>query len=85
MGAGRGGNRRGGRYCWVCDRVRANEQFSGKGHRRHICKVCAKLPQAQRNLIQAEKNALKSRHDSVDDDAPPLVQRSNEDWDEIPF
>lgn len=32
-----------GHYCWVCERCRPNEKFSGKGHRRHVCKDCAKL------------------------------------------
>jgi hypothetical protein len=32
-----------GHYCWVCDRVRAHEKFSGSGHSRHICKDCNKL------------------------------------------
>ena len=35
--------RRSGHYCWSCDRTRANEKFSGKGHARHLCKDCARL------------------------------------------
>ena len=35
--------RRSGHYCWSCDRRRANEKFSGKGHTRHLCKECARL------------------------------------------
>lgn len=31
-----------GHYCKVCGRVRSNESFSGKGHKNHICKKCAK-------------------------------------------
>lgn len=30
-------------WCWSCDRVLANERFSGRGHARHICRSCAKL------------------------------------------
>src|SRR5208283_1175023 len=30
-------------YCWLCDRMRANGKFSGKGHARHLCKECARL------------------------------------------
>lgn len=32
--------------------MRPNEAFSGKGHRRHICKRCARLPQAKRERRQ---------------------------------
>lgn len=35
--------KRRGHYCWCCDRVRANEKFSGRGHARHLCSDCAKL------------------------------------------
>lgn len=56
MGAGRGGNRRRGWYCWVCDRCRANVKFSAKGRRRHVCSDCAKLPRETRDLIRAEKD-----------------------------
>lgn len=27
-------------YCRICDRMRPNEAFSGKGHNKHICKAC---------------------------------------------
>ena len=40
-------------YCWVCGRTRANERFSGKGHARHICKDCQRLPREQRDRVQA--------------------------------
>jgi len=33
-----------GHWCWICGRVLPNERFSGKGHSRHICKECSKLP-----------------------------------------
>ena len=42
-----------GHYCWVCDRRRPNEKFSGKGHKQRICKDCARLPRAERDRIQA--------------------------------
>src|SRR5258708_27457861 len=37
-----------GHYCWMCQRDRPNEAFSGKGHARHLCKECARLPKATR-------------------------------------
>lgn len=36
------GNR--GHYCRVCGEIKANEKFSGTGHRNNICKKCASLP-----------------------------------------
>lgn len=35
--------KRRGHYCWCCGRTRPNEQFSGKGHKRHLCRDCAQL------------------------------------------
>ncbi len=34
------GKKKRGHYCKACGRTRANEKFSGKGHRQHICKDC---------------------------------------------
>ncbi|WP_138418314.1 hypothetical protein [Aquibacillus sediminis] len=34
------GKKKRGHFCKVCGRIRANEKFSGKGHRQHICKDC---------------------------------------------
>ncbi|MBM4764981.1 hypothetical protein [Bacillus sp. B15-48] len=34
------GKKKRGHYCKACGRTRANEKFSGKGHRLHICKDC---------------------------------------------
>lgn len=41
-----------GHYCRICGRVRANEQFSGKGHRIHVCKRCQRLPKSERRAIE---------------------------------
>ena len=41
-----------GHYCRICGRERANERFSGKGHRIHVCKRCQKLPKSQRQAIE---------------------------------
>ncbi len=30
-----------GHYCRICERTRANEKFSGKGHKNHVCKDCS--------------------------------------------
>ncbi len=44
-----------GQYCKICGRERPNEQFSGKGHRKHVCKQCARMPKEQRRLIEVEE------------------------------
>jgi hypothetical protein len=42
---------RNGHYCRICGRSRPNEKFSGKGHRNHICKECARKPMTEINEI----------------------------------
>lgn len=49
--------KRQGHYCRVCDRYRANEKFSGKGHARHICKDCARERKATARERRREKLA----------------------------
>jgi hypothetical protein len=38
-----------GHSCRVCGRTRANEQFSGKGHARHVCKDCERTQRQPRS------------------------------------
>lgn len=38
-----------GHYCKICGRVRANEKFSGIGHKNHICKDCTRKPVKKRH------------------------------------
>jgi hypothetical protein len=40
-----------GHFCRICGRIRANERFSGKGRRDHVCQDCARLPRAVREKI----------------------------------
>ena len=42
-----------GHYCWMCNRSRSNESFSGGGHRDHVCRACARLPAAKKVEIMA--------------------------------
>ena len=44
-----------GHYCRICGRDRANEKFSGKGHKIHICKDCMRLPKEERQFIEEEQ------------------------------
>ena len=48
--------RRSGHYCWSCDRMRANEKFSGRGHAQHLCKDCARLGKDELVYRQAIRN-----------------------------
>jgi hypothetical protein len=41
-----------GHHCRICGRTRANEKFSGRGHRDHICKDCQRMPREQRDRIE---------------------------------
>jgi ribosome-binding protein aMBF1 (putative translation factor) len=54
-----------GHYCRICGRARANEKFSGKGHRVHVCKDCARLPKEHREAVEQEQEVfgyLKQSH-----------------------
>jgi hypothetical protein len=41
-----------GHFCRICGRTRANEKFSGRGHRDHVCKDCQQMPRKQRDRIE---------------------------------
>ena len=54
-----------GHYCRICGCVKPNEKFSGKGHRIHICKECAKRPKEEIEKIDQEQeiyNFLSQSH-----------------------
>lgn len=42
-------------WCRICDTFKANERFSGKGHRDHICKACSRRPIAERDAIDQQR------------------------------
>ncbi len=44
-----------GHYCRICGRTRANEKFSGKGRRTHVCKECARMPKEERTAVEQEE------------------------------
>lgn len=46
-----------GHYCRICGRERANEKFSGKGHKIHVCKDCMRLPKEERQAIEEEQES----------------------------
>jgi hypothetical protein len=41
-----------GLYCRICGRTRANEKFSGRGHRARVCRDCEILPREARDHIE---------------------------------
>jgi hypothetical protein len=41
-----------GHYCRICARQRPNEKFTGRGHRKHICKDCQRLPREELGRIE---------------------------------
>ena len=54
-----------GHYCRICGRTRPNEKFSGKGHRIHVCKECARKPKEERDVIEQKEeifNYLNQSH-----------------------
>ena len=82
-----GTSRDDGTCCRVCDKSKANEKFSGRGHAAHICKQCASLPAAEkaermtlnrldgmlgRRLNEAEYKWLRNRMK----DARPAVKQA---------
>ena len=40
--------KRQGHYCKICGEIKANEKFSGKGHKIHICKSCQSLSKKEK-------------------------------------
>jgi ribosome-binding protein aMBF1 (putative translation factor) len=57
--------KRRGHYCRICGNRRPNEAFSGKGHRIHVCKKCARLPKEKREEIKQKDeiiNYLRQSH-----------------------
>lgn len=50
--------KRHGHYCIICGEYKANEKFSGKGHKARICKKCSKLEPEKLNEIKTIKKLL---------------------------
>ena len=54
-----------GHYCRICGRSRPNEQFSGRGHRIHVCKKCQRIPRAERDRVERFEELHGFLHQSV--------------------
>jgi len=61
-----------GHYCIICGCRKTNEQFTGKGHAKHICKECDMLPQEKKNEME-----YINRINRIAEKYP----RSKEDWE----
>jgi len=48
-----------GHWCRICGRNRANEKFSHKGHKNHICKDCAAKPKEEIDSIDQEREIFR--------------------------
>ncbi len=48
--------KRRGHFCWCCRSTLPNERFSGRGHRRHLCKKCSRLGKEELEYRQAVRN-----------------------------
>ena len=53
-----------GHYCRICGCVRPNEQFSGKGHKIHVCKRCQRLPKSERRAVEDRDDVFGFMHQS---------------------
>lgn len=52
-------------WCRICEENKPNEKFSGKGHKNHICKQCAKKPKTEIDAIDSKEEIygfLKQSH-----------------------
>ena len=48
-----------GHCCRICGRERPNEQFSGKGHKIHVCKRCWAKPRTERRAIEDQDDIFR--------------------------
>ena len=44
-----------GRFCILCESIRPNEAFGGKGERARICRKCRRMPQEKRDALKHER------------------------------
>lgn len=45
-----------GYFCWCCERMRPNEQFSRAGRKQHVCKRCSRLGKEELAYRQAVRD-----------------------------
>lgn len=59
-----------GHYCRICGRTRANEKFSGKGHKNHVCKDCSGKSGRKAKKEGIGENAFASETTELSNDMP---------------
>ena len=48
-----------GHSCRICGGERPNEQFSGKGHKIHLCKRCQAMPKNERRAVEDQDDIFR--------------------------
>jgi ribosome-binding protein aMBF1 (putative translation factor) len=59
-----------GHYCRICGRLRANEKFSGKSHKNHVCRDCSRKSSKKSNKNNLNKNTFAPENVVVSIDVP---------------
>lgn len=54
-----------GHYCRICGEYKANEKFSGKGHARHICKICMSAMRNGNNPVGVLQEELPVNRETI--------------------
>ena len=78
--------KRSGHYCRICGRSRPNEKFSGKGHRNHVCKECARKPKIEINDIDQTSSITEPFYNSriiKDENEIKLLKKGSKIIDEM--
>ncbi len=44
-----------GRFCILCESIRPNEAFGGKGERARICRKCRRMPREKQDALKHER------------------------------
>ena|ERR1039457_957195 len=44
-----------GRFCILCESIRPNEAFGGKGERARICRKCRRIPREKQDALKHER------------------------------
>ncbi|NLI92024.1 MAG: hypothetical protein GX434_07375 [Peptococcaceae bacterium] len=65
-----------GHYCRVCGRTRANESFSGKGHKNHVCKDCSGKAGKKAKRNNLKENVFASKHTVPSN----IIRIQSEEW-----
>lgn len=66
-----------GHFCKICQTYKANEKFSGKGHRQHICKVChQELQLKKRERKRANQKAIEAGLRPINKEYPKTARQA---------